>query len=819
MRTGILWYVAFAFGLAACSSGGGDPPPASNPTPSVSSVAPAAVSAGGPAFSLTVNGTNFTSASVVQWNGSNRATTFVSPSQLTAAITAGDIAATGSAPVTVSNPAPGGGTSSSMAVGIGHPAPTVSGLVPATVAAAGSNFALTVNGAGFVDGAVIKWNGAARTTTFVNSGALQAPIAASDVALAGVVPITVTNPGTGGGTSSAASLTVANPAPSISSTAPTLVAPGAAAFDLTVDGTGFVSTSVVQWNGANRTTTFINATRLTAAISASDVNDQSVAQITVVNVAPGGGTSNAVDFFVGNPVPVISSLVPVVVRRGSTGFMLRVLGSSFVNGATVRLDGVDLQTTFVDGGEVRGSIATQDLAAQKTARLTVLNPTPAGGLSNEAVLNIAPYGATARISVADDGSQANDDSDHPTSSAHGRFVGFTSMATNLVATDTNGVQDVFVRDTCISAAGCTPSTRRISIADNSGEANAPSDSPSISADGRFVTFASTATNLVAGDTNGVQDVFVRDTCAGAAVACVPRTTRVSVASDGSQGNLPSASPSISGTGRYIAFVTESILVLGDANQLPDAFVRDTCAGASGGCVPATTRVFVADIGHPGNLGVFATSIGADGRFVAFVNRARAPGANILVNLLYVFDTCAGAPGGCSPGAVLAQEYDTSAGTLELYDRALSNDGRFVAWGGISATLEYTFLADSCIGAAAACTPSSSSFLGSTTRAVSPASPSLTPDGRFVSFVQMRFLPNAFAAVHDTCRGAPAGCVPGPVQISQAADGTLPDGPSGAASLDASGAAAAFASDATNLVAGDTNAKRDIFRALTGYILR
>jgi hypothetical protein len=824
MRARTLWYVAVTFVVAACSSGGdNDDSPASNPVPTVTSVAPATASAGGAAFTLTVNGTNFTAGSVVQWNGSSRTTTFVSASQITAAITAGDIAATGSASVTVNNPAPGGGTSNSNAVTIGHAAPTISALVPATVTAAGTNFVLTVNGAGFVNGAVIKWNGADRTTTFVSSSALQAPIAASDIALASVVPITVTNPGVGSGTSSAASLTVTNPAPVISSTSPTLVAPGGAAFDLTVDGTGFVSTSVVRWGGSNRTTTFVNSTRLTAAIPASDIVNQSVVQISVVNVAPGGGTSNAVDFFVGNPVPVISSLVPVVVRPGSSGVTLRVLGSSFVNGATVRLDNVEVQTTFVNGGELEASIPTQDLVAQRLAPIIVRNPAPGGGFSNEAILTVAPYGATARISVPNGGGEANDDSDHPTSSADGRFVAFTSVATNLVAGDTNAAQDVFVRDTCQGASGCTPSTTRISIADNSSEANAASDTPSISADGRFVAFTSVATNLVTGDSNGVQDIFVRDTCVGAA-GCVPSTTRVSVASDGSQGDVLSSNPSINASGRYVAFVTPSILVLGDVNQLPDAFVRDTCAGAPAGCVPATSRVVV-DIGRPGDQGVFGVAIGADGRFVAFKSHARTQGANITAYLLYVFDTCTGAAAGCSAGAVLAQEFATSTGSLELYDRALSNDGRFVASKIIKLTEEETHLADSCIGAPAGCTPSAmviSPGAGQNSNP-QPSAPALTPDGRFVSFATRVFrsggLPEIFAVVHDTCRGAPSGCVPGAVRISEAADGTWPDGPSGSASLEANGAGGAFASDATNQVPGDTNGSRDIFRALTGYILR
>ena len=134
--------------------------------PTLTSLSPNSATAGGPAFTLTVNGSNFVSGSVVRWNGANRTTTFVSATQLTAAITAADIAAAGSASVTVQNP--GGTVSNALTFTITVSlTPTLTSLSPGSAAAGGAAFTLTVNGSNFVSGSVVRWNGANRTTTFV----------------------------------------------------------------------------------------------------------------------------------------------------------------------------------------------------------------------------------------------------------------------------------------------------------------------------------------------------------------------------------------------------------------------------------------------------------------------------------------------------------------------------------------------------------------------------------------------------------------------------------------------------------------------------
>ena len=153
-------------------------------------------------------------------------------------------------------------------------------------------------------------------------------------------------------------------------------------------------------------------------------------------------------------------------------------------------------------------------------------------------------GSIKRVSVASDGSQATGRSTASTQlgcslSANGRYIAFDSYATNLVTGDTNSAADIFVHD------GNTEATERVSVASDATQANGLSADPSISADGRYVAFISSASNLVAGDTNGTNDIFMHDRQTGS-------TVRVSVAGDGTEANGASANPAIDADGRFVA---------------------------------------------------------------------------------------------------------------------------------------------------------------------------------------------------------------------------------------------------------------------------
>ncbi|OZH54924.1 hypothetical protein AFK68_07800 [Hydrocoleum sp. CS-953] len=207
-------------------------------------------------------------------------------------------------------------------------------------------------------------------------------------------------------------------------------------------------------------------------------------------------------------------------------------------------------------------------------------------------------GITTQISRNSLGDQANFSSFNPAISADGRFIAFDSFATNLVAGDTNNTRDVFWHDTL------TGITSSISIDALGNQGNLSSIAPSISNDGRFIAFESTATNLVPGDINGVRDIFVRDLLNGI-------TTRVSVDIFGNQVSRSSFAPTISGDGRFVAFDSfDPLLVPGDSNGTNDIFVRDLLNGV-------TTKISVNYQGLEGNLTSFNPAISAFGEVVAF----------------------------------------------------------------------------------------------------------------------------------------------------------------------------------------------------------
>jgi hypothetical protein len=181
-----------------------------NAIPTISSLSPSSALAGSAAFTLTVNGVGFVSGATVNFDGAPKATTFVSNAQITAAILASDIASTGTANVTVTNPVPTLGPSGAQVFNISSPnspAPTISSLGP-THASGGAAFTLTINGTNLEAKSVVNFNGKPETTKFISATQISAAVPASDVATAGNVNVTVTNPPSGGGTSPASNFTV-----------------------------------------------------------------------------------------------------------------------------------------------------------------------------------------------------------------------------------------------------------------------------------------------------------------------------------------------------------------------------------------------------------------------------------------------------------------------------------------------------------------------------------------------------------------------------------------------------------------------------------
>jgi Putative Ig domain len=296
-----------------------------NPLPRTSGIIPTTIGAGSGAFTLTVNGADFVPTSRVRWNNSDRSTTFGSSGQLRAAILASDIATGGTISITVFTPGPGGGTSNPQTFTITNPVPSISSINPVSRLAGGPDFLLTVNGARFVSSSRVRWNGSDRPTTFVSGTQLTAPILANDITTGGTASVTVISPGPGGGASNPQSFTITNPLPGISSLNPNSAQAGGPAFPLTVNGTGFVSSSRVRWNGSDRLTNFVSSAQLMAEITASDIAMSGTASVTVFNPAPDGGTSNPLTFTI--VVLVITTTSPLPDGTVGTAYSQQLVAS------------------------------------------------------------------------------------------------------------------------------------------------------------------------------------------------------------------------------------------------------------------------------------------------------------------------------------------------------------------------------------------------------------------------------------------------------------------------------------------------------------
>lgn len=269
-------------------------------------------------------------------------------------------------------------------------------------------------------------------------------------------------------------------------------------------------------------------------------------------------------------------------------------------------------------------------------------------------------GATERVSLDSRGREGDGDSGlvgvagYPAISADGRFVAFPSDATNLVRGDTNNTTDIFIHDRLTGA------TERVSVSGSGGESDGFSGGPALSADGRFVAFHSSATNLVPGDDNFSDDVFVHDRLTGT-------TEIVSVNNTGEEGNSLSFRPGISADGRFVVFSSSADNLVPDPQLFHQVFLRDRALGA-------TERISEDAAGNEGDGTSILPVVSADGRFVAFQTNA----ANLI-------------PDGSRESHILV--YDRQTGTFERASadsagnaaNALSEhpditaDGRFVTF--------------------------------------------------------------------------------------------------------------------------------------------
>src|ERR1035441_1898102 len=329
---------------------------------------PPTIAAGGPAFSLdliALNG-NFSSTSVVQWNGSPLATTFFSGYELTAAVPASLIAAAGSVTVTITNGYPCNPETFQIVA-----ATLISGLSPSSAAAGGPDLPLTVNGSGFVPGSTVLWNGSSLATTFVSANQLTAVVPASLIASPGTASLTLQMPA--GSLLGPYPLTVSAAAPVISSVnSDTTAVAGGPGVTLNIIGTGFLPADIVLWSGSLLSTAYVSPTHLSAAVPASMLVSPGTVSITVQSPS---GNSNAVSYKVWAPPPTVSSLSPASAEASGPTFTLTINGTGFQNGAFAFWGGVSrLPSTFISSTQLSVSVAAALIASPQTVTLVVTNP-------------------------------------------------------------------------------------------------------------------------------------------------------------------------------------------------------------------------------------------------------------------------------------------------------------------------------------------------------------------------------------------------------------------------------------------------------------
>src|SRR6266850_1124170 len=600
-----------------------------NPAPQIASISPGSAMAGAAPLFLAVSGSGFVSGATLLLNGSPRPTTPQTDTQLLTTLSASDLAATQSVTVAVANPEPSAGPSNQIAFTItpltSNAIPTLVSASDASVPAGWPGFQLTVNGTNFVGASVLQWNGTNRLTTVTSSTELKAAIPASLLASPGAAQISVVNPSPGGGVSSPLHIQVQVVPPDAigvierSDIGDDFSEPNGNSESAAVSGDGrFVvfrssaSTLVPNTHDINgELNLFLRDTCI-------GVPTGCVPSVTLLPPAHYKPAISANGRFVAFSSDLTAFLYDTCVGAPVSCNPTARLIDSPPNGEVgqISLSGDGRFAVFLSGqftcspwdygcspsqgsqGQVYLANTCAGVSSACTPSSRAIAPpndafihTPTGDVflhpsitpdGRFVIFNTSDHDvslfdscqgapatcspSTTIVSVASDGSPADAYSFGGTSSAGGRFVAFLSSATNLVpGTPRPGVLRVYLRDMCTGApSGCAPATTSISVA---GSGTPFADAPSISADGRYIAFASGTTDLVPLDTNGAQDVFVRDTCIGAVSGCSPSTVRVSVALDGTQGSKDSFKPVISADGRFLIFISAAKLGPGSPNSL------------------------------------------------------------------------------------------------------------------------------------------------------------------------------------------------------------------------------------------------------------
>jgi hypothetical protein len=405
-------------GTASSGSGTAVNLQVTNPAPTVTQATPATVLVGAVSPEVAVSGTGFYPSTVIDVNGSARTTIYVSATQVNVALTAADVASTGSLALTAVNAAPGGGTSSPATVAVNNPAPGGPMKLSPSLVLTGATTPTTVTltGTNFIPASTVQVGGVAVATTYVSATQLTFQLTVAEQATSGLLTVTVVNPTPGGGTAASGQIEILpqTPTPVLSQVTPSQLLVGAGATNLTIYGTNlfaqvslgpnsweYFPTASVLWNG----TSLSSGTNvgfgsgsggqefITVAVPASLLTATGTASITVSSAVATPALSNALTVTISNPpAPTLTSISP---SSGpiNTATKVTLNGTGFTAGSTVALNGANLAATYVSATQLTATIPASNVALPGNVNFTVTTPAPGGGTT-------APMAYTAYIGIA-----------------------------------------------------------------------------------------------------------------------------------------------------------------------------------------------------------------------------------------------------------------------------------------------------------------------------------------------------------------------------------------------------------------------------------
>ena len=314
-----------------------------------------------------------------------------------------------------------------------------------------------------------NWGSTTQSVASVNSSGVATGITGGTTAITASLP---------GVVSPADTLTVDNLVPAITTLSQNSATAGGSQFLLNVTGTNFVSTSVVQWNGAALATTYNGTTSLTGTVPASDIASNGSATVTVFNPTPGGGTSNSLPFTInpatGNPVPTLTSLQPTSASAGGAAFTLTVNGTNFISSSTVQWKGTALATTFVSATQLTASVMAAEIATAGPAAITIANPSPGGGTSNALNFAVTDFSVSSAI-----GSQSVSPGNSATYTISASAVGGTYSGTVMFSVSglPANANATFTPVSVSPGASSATSTLTVTTTGNSATSHLPTGAP------------------------------------------------------------------------------------------------------------------------------------------------------------------------------------------------------------------------------------------------------------------------------------------------------------------------------------------------------